>query len=286
MNSLSEIKHRIKAVGDTRKITKAMEMVSIAKVNKLSQKCEQYMAYFGKMQSVMSDILLRTGEWVHLCLKDKGKGQSVFFVISSDNGLVGGFNHNLLNFALSKVMEADNPIVCTQGSEAESFFKKKGISVLKRFETFSDFSEIYNVDKYVEYFLELFAEKTVRQVSVIFSSFSSKTGVCPKIIKLLPIKAEQSKERYLYEIYYEPTPEEVLDGLIPQYLSGMIYGCLLQSLTSEFFSRRMAMDSAVKNADKLLQELSTEYNRARQNAVTNEISDIVTAVNGGSDERL
>ncbi|MCI9519113.1 MAG: ATP synthase F1 subunit gamma [Clostridia bacterium] len=285
MNNLTDIKNRMKAIGDTRKITKAMETVSIAKMSNAAQKCEQYSVYFDKLKDIMYDISLRTGDWVHPCFNTRKAGKTAFFVVSSDKGMVGAFNHNLTEFAYDKIKQSDNSAVYVLGEAAETFFDKKDIVIYKRFKPSNLFPSVNEAEKLADYFSDIFLNDCISEVYVIYSSFSSKFEVSPKMVKLLPIGREKTEERYLYEIFYEPTPEEVLEGLVPQYLSGIIYGCMLQSVAAEHFSRRMAMAAASKNADELLGELTKQFNSVRQNAVTSEISDIINSAYGVCDER-
>lgn len=285
MSNLTDIKNRMKAVADTKKITGAMETVSIAKMSKAAQKCEQYTAYFGKLQEVMSDIALRTGEWVHPCFENRGNKNIAFLVISSSKGLVGGFNHSLFEFSIKKFGECDNVSVFTIGDTAKAYFKKKSISIVRHFDEICGEPTISAAEKIADYFLNLFMDDKIDEINIIYSSFNANGGIKQESMRLLPLYRLGGKERYLYEIFYEPSPEEVLEGLIPQYLTGVIYGCLLQSEVAEHFSRRSAMSVATKNADELLSGLKTEYNRARQEEVTGEITDIITAVYGVCDEK-
>lgn len=290
MKNLTDIKHRIKSVSDTRQITSAMETISVAKMRKAMLLYENNKEYFEIMRLTINDIAIHTKGIVSRYFEDnKAGGKAIFIVIASDKGLAGGFNHNVLNTAYNKILQYPNSNVFTVGQVANEYFLRKGLTpdieyMSAAYEpSMKDAIEIANSIK------ELYSKHMMDEVYIVYTKMITNTNMVPDIIKLLPLSKQDvilkdqptsMEEDLIHEIEYEPSADEVLESLIPQYLTGVIYGALIQSSASEQSSRRTAMNNATNNATDILDELNIEYNRARQESVTNELAEIITSSMG------
>lgn len=289
MSNLSDIKNRIKVVGNTRRITKAMETVSVAKLGSAVKHCERNATYFEKLRETIGDIVLGTSGWVHPYFRSRKGDKAAFLVIASDKGLDGGYNSRVLEFAYDKISTYKNPIVVSAGDVTREYFTKKGISLESEFCDCSFEPTVEDSEEIAEFLIGIFDAEAADEVYIVYTGFHSSQKTEPAILKLLPLVKEDvcaerrlsaEKADYLKELYYEPDAEGVLKDLIPQYVSGTVYGCLLQSVAAEHLARRAAMNTATKNAEKILGGLKVKYNRVRQSLITSEITDIVTAAFG------
>lgn len=289
MRNFSDIKHRIKSISDTRKITGAMETISVAKMRKALNRYENNKAYFETIRSAINDIALYTHNAEHKIFAESQEHSPAFIIIASDKGLAGGFNHNVLRFAEEKISAYKSVRLFMVGQVANEYFESRGY---KADDSYSDASfepSIEQAAQIGEEIYALFESGAVDCAYVIYTAIGEHNAMFPQSIKLLPfdsadvIKEKElsaDKKKYLHEFIYEPSAEEVLETLLPQYLTGMIFGTLIQSSACEHSQRRSAMNSATRNATRILDGLNLEYNRARQESVTGELIEIVTAANG------
>lgn len=293
MNSLSDIKKRMKVVSDTRKITGAMDTISVSKMSKALEKSEQNSAYFDTLQSVIGDIVVHTSSWVHPCFRKRATSRSIYIVIASDKGLAGGYNHGICDYAFRTVNEKPDSKIIAVGQTVKEYFEKMQFSVYDDFCTATFEPTIEDAAEIADFIIEQFNKNIIDEAYVIYTSLKASEGTQLTQMRLLPLVGSDfgsegdltpQKESYLHEIYYEPSPDYVLNRLIPQYIAGIIYGCLLRAQAAEHSARRAAMSEATKNADEILEKLKLEYNRARQSIVTNEITDIITASSGVKNE--
>lgn len=290
MKNLTDIKYRMKTVSDTKQITNAMETISVAKMRKANEKYEKNQTYFKKLRETINDIVLHTSTVSHRYLSDKKGDRAVFIVIASDKGLAGGFNHNVLTHAWEKMKDYSNCNIFTVGQMAREFFEKKNLIIDGEFIDVSINPTMRDARNIVNSIIQLYDKDMMDEVYIVYTRMENSLSMYPETIKLLPLSREEmmkevkkvsvDEEYYLAELEYEPSSEEVLNELIPQYLAGMIYGALVQSVASEHLSRRAAMSNATKNASEVLDELKVEYNRARQESVTNELVEIITSSMG------
>lgn len=289
MQSLTDIKYRMKGISQTRQITGAMETISVAKMRKAMERHDANLVYFDRIRTTINNIISHSRNTTHPYLTKKAQNKhAVFIVIASDKGLAGGYNHNILE-AAAKSMQGFNDVhIFTVGHMAREFFERRKMQIDGEFmhvtidPTFSDAMNI------VGSIMPLFDMDLADEVFVAYSSMQKNSVVVPEIMQLLPISEnaltanltiEEHEEEYYKEIFYDPSPEVVLESLVPQYLAGVIFGCLIQSVAAEHSSRMLAMSSATKNADEILDKLSVTYNRARQERITSELTEIISASN-------
>lgn len=277
MSNLSDIKRRLSTVKQTRQITRAMQTVSVAKMRKAEEINSRSAAYL----TLITDIMRNINE--QGCGFDAPTdGKDVLLVLSSDKGLCGGFDNG--NFSVAEKAMDDNTLIMPIGQTALNYFKDAKNVDLR----FGQLATVGNsgANNISDYLIKLYG-KGVKSILVAYSVVD-KGLVCPKIERLLPI--EHIDDGSSAETLFEPSPKQVMDALLPLYLSGKIYGAISANFAAEQNARHQAMSAATESADALILQLSSEYNRERQAAVTGQIVEIVGATaalssKGGSGEK-
>lgn len=277
---MQDIKRRIKSVNSTKQITKAMELVSSAKLRKAREKLQKTRPYFNTIGRTVEEIMSSTRGIQHEFLKPREVKKTGYIVISADRGLAGGYNANVIKAAVNHMEKKEKVSVITIGQKARDFFRKRGYDLDGEFTHISEdpyFSDAQNIGRLV---IELYRQELVDEVYLVYTEFVSTINHKPKLIKLLPIEGsatadENTTKEAIGLMEYEPSPEVVLNYLIPKYIDSMIYGALVESSVSEQGARRVAMESATDNATEMISDLELEFNRARQASITQEIAEIV-----------
>lgn len=285
MASTGDIKHSIRSISETEQITKAMQLISTSKMRKAISRFEANSAYFGRVQASMKDILVhsRDIDVDNPYIGEKEGGKAAFIVIAADKGLCGGYNHNILNLAFEHIKKYKEHYILTVGQEAKAFFNHKNFMIDVEFLHMSQNPSLHNARSIGSDIFRLYEEGVMNEVYIAYTHYISMMRQEPKVLKLLPITASdlvdiQTELQYSAEMKYHPSPKEVFNVLVPQYLIGIIYGCLVQSYASEQCARMTAMESATKNADEMIEKLTMDFNRARQQAITKEITEIMGAL--------
>ena len=279
---LQEIKRRIKSVESTKKITKAMELVATSKLRKTRNQLEQSKPYYTNVAQTVAEILANckgNNDSIYL-VENKDIEKEVFIVIASSLGLCGGYNANIFKEIKGAIKPGD--YVYSIGSKATSYLLKNHQGVTDhKFDDLNTTFDFKDVTKLVAELTKMYREKEISKIKIVYTEFVNNLTFRPRIVTLLPVDPsdfdhiEISKKSTLFE----PSPEEVLDSLIPMYLQAVIYGYIIESATSENAARRTSMENANDNADELTEQLLLKYNQARQTAITNEISEIVAGAN-------
>jgi F-type H+-transporting ATPase subunit gamma len=283
-----EIKLRIKGIKDTKQITKAMKLISAAKLKKARKQLDQALPFFEKVRVTMVDILMHSGEInnKYFDLRDKKEGKKrAYLVITGDKGLAGGYNHNMIKLAEQHINGDREALLFVAGNVGKYYFTKNKYNVYMEFDYPVQNPTIYRAREISELILQLFADGVFDEMYLAFTNMHSTISIEPQVIKLLPLElhalkadmkiADNPDERIDDVIKYDPSPQEVLDVLVGKYVKGVIYGAFVEAFTSEQSARMTAMDSATTNADDILGKLSLSFNRARQAKITQEISEIV-----------
>jgi F-type H+-transporting ATPase subunit gamma len=281
---MREIKRQIKSVQNTKQITKAMEMVAASKLRRAQVAAQSSRPYTEKMKEVIANIAASNG-LKHPMLLTREVKKTAYLIITSDRGLAGGYNSNILRKLMITIRtnhhSQDEYAVFVIGRKGRDFFKKRGIAIAEEVVGLNDspkFSEIKSIANSV---VNKFEVGTYDEVFIVYNEFQSAISQLPVIKKLLPLEpVESSTNSSSYE--YEPSPEGVLKELLPRYAETLIYSSVLESKASEFGARMTAMGSATKNATKMISKLTLVYNRARQATITQEISEIVAGANAQS----
>ncbi len=285
MSSLRDIKRRIKSVKNTQQITKAMKMVSAAKLRRAQENIVAARPYAEKMYEMIASISSKLpAEQSHPLFEAKEEGKTEVILITSDRGLCGGFNSTLIRLAERFIIEhAESEIVFTFiGKRGGEHFKKRDIEIARSmpignkapgYELAADIAK----DIIASYGKE---EDGINELYAIFSEFQSALVQTPTVLKVLPMEPPESEgDDDQRELLFEPGPTEVLDSLLPKYVEGQIFRALLESVASEHGARMTSMDSASKNASSMIDGLTLQYNRVRQAAITKELMEII----GGSE---
>ncbi len=278
MESMRDIKRRITSVESTKKITRAMKMVAAAKLRKAQDKAENARPFFKKTRETLVDIVEYTVDArEHPLLIKKDGNRHLYILITGDRGLCGAYNHKIIDLLEENISDDQETNLITIGKKGSQYFDKRGYDIVSEYIKITDYPDYGLANKIGDEVISLFKEDIVDRVSLLYTHFNSALSHKPMIYSLLPVDSPEESEKYESKIdyIYEPSPEEVLDILLPQYINNILYAALLESKASEYGARMTAMDSATDNANEMIDELTLSYNRARQAEITTEITEIV-----------
>ena len=273
--STKEIKNRIRSMQATRQITKAMEMVAASKLRRAQAQVISARPYFEALYSTIHDIVDANSDFSSPYLQNKGGNNVLYVVIAGDRGLAGGYNSNVLKLVMAE-LEGKEATVLPIGKKAVEFFKSRKIDAVTV--NYADAANVTLGDCFTiaKMLSKAFLAGKYDEIHVAYTNFVSVLSQTPSTLRLLPlIRQETTREKNGNDILYEPDSVRVFEEIIPEYLGGMLYGALCESRAAEQAARRTAMDSATSNADEMIDQLSLEFNRARQAAITQEITEIV-----------
>jgi len=278
MQRPNEIRHHISAIEQTRKITGAMEMISSNRMRQVMSHIEHNRRYFFYMRRTMKEILTSSQDVSHPFLIERPRNLCTYVVISGDKSLCGSHNSAVLNFAMERIRTAPGSTLITLGHTAEAFFHSRGMTPdIDLFGIVQD-PTLARAREVSRELTKLYEDELTDEIRVVFTSFYGETKGKPVEFRLLPIKLYDYDDvrdaEELEEIMYHPSPQTVLDLMVPQYLIGFVFGVMVQAYASEHFARMTAMHSATTNAQEMIDSLRTRYNLARQSAITNEIAEI------------
>lgn len=281
---MREIKRQIKSVQNTKQITKAMEMVAAAKLRRAQEKADAARPYAEKLREVVESIATGQNDVQHPMLQSRPVKKSAYLVITSDAGLTGGYNANILRQVTTTLAERhqsrDEYELFVIGRKGRDFFTRRGQVLQDVVTDLSDSPVFADIKAIAHKAVHGFELSQYDELYVCYNRFVNALTQIPTVERLLPMatpEATQSAERIDYE--YEPSAAGVLEVLLPRYAETLIYGALLEGKASELGAKMTAMGSATKNATKMINELSLTYNRARQAAITQEITEIVAGAN-------
>lgn len=281
--NMQDIKRRIRSVSSTKQITKAMALVSTSKLKKARQRQALIKPYSDAVLSSIQAILSESSGINHPMLDKREVKNKAFIVITSDRGLCGGYNMNAIKKATEAMGADTSSKLILVGQKGASYFGRRDYDIEGQFIGVSEEPDFIDATQIANMVTKLYTNSDVDEVNIVYTEFVNTITHIPKLMKILPADeldlgdVEVDKVAGFRE--YEPSPEVILDYLIPKYLKAAIYGALIESSASEQGARRMAMENASDNADDLQKDLDLRFNRARQAAVTQEISEIV----GGSE---
>ena len=278
--NMKAIKRRIKSVGSTMQITKAMELVSSSKLRKAKEKAEAGRPYFEKLYEMMTEIAESKKDFSSPFTEEREIKNRLFIVIAWDRGLAGGYNSNLLKSALTDCQGDENkPKIIAIGKKAIEFFEKREFELVGKYPLLAETAKTADCGDIATMAIEMFRRKEVDQVKIFYTTFVSPLVQNPVSMEILPIEKNSEGDEVPSLITYDPTPEAVFDRIVPKFTMSLIYCALSDSYASEQSARRNAMENATDNAEKMTEELSLKYNRARQEKITNEINEIVSGAN-------
>lgn len=284
MASLQDIKGRIRSIDSTKKITSAMNLVATSKLNKSKEAALRTRPFFNKILSTMQSIAQNAKGNGSPFLKPNGSDVKAYITLSGDKGLCGGYNANICKLTMSQIEDKDKSHLVVVGRKGIEQFKSRGYQVAKTVSDISEAPTYQDAKELANYVSDKFLKGEVGEVYLSYTSFKSTIQQEPIMIRLLPLdieniettKSESNEPSDL--LIYEPSPEAVLGYIIPRYVADVIYGALCEASASENGARMTAMDSATENAQEIQDKLSIQYNRARQAAITQELTEIVAGV--------
>lgn len=279
MASMIDIKRRKVSIQSTQQITKAMKLVSTVKLQRAKSRAEQSKAYFDCMYETVTSMLARVGHSDHPYLKAGNPGKKAVIVITSNRGLAGGYNSNVIKLVTKGDFKKEDVAVYAVG--------KKGRDTLSRYgyEIKGDFSDMIEEPQYPDavrlasQLLKAYADGEISEIYLAYTVFKNTVSHVPTLLKLLPVetggKSESEEQDKQVPMNFEPADDEALNLIIPKYVTSLIYGGLVESAASENGARMQAMDSATSNAEEMINNLTLLYNRARQGSITQELTEII-----------
>ena len=280
---IKEIKTRINSVNSTKQVTKAMELVASSKMRNAKDRALAARPYFGTMYDTVRDIATNTRGVRNVFLKQREVKNKCYIVVAGDRGLAGGYNSNIMKLVLSHMGDKKEKVMPI-GKKANEFFAKRGYDILKSAESVEKCGYEETL-AFAQEAMDLYKKGEVDEVYMVYTEFVSPLTQRPKLLKVLPLAFDKEENKETKEqsakgtrVQYLPSAEVVLGHIIPKYVSGIVYDGVIESFASEQAARRTAMSSATDNADEMLSNLELSYNRARQSAVTQEITEIVGGV--------
>lgn len=281
MAGLREIQSRIKSIQDTRKITSAMYMISSTKLKKAKKELEATEPYFYTLQGTVDRILRHLPEMEHIYFEKTGveRTRIGLLVVTGDKGLAGAYNHNVLKMAQKFLDDADNEVeLFVVGELGRQYFTARHVPIQENFQYTAQHPTFNRARWITETMLEKYHSGELDELHVIYTRMENSMQSVTEDKMLLPLRrpsmANIPMDVYQEEFFMIPSDKEAVDIIIPNYITGFIYGALVESFCSEQNSRMMAMEAATDNADELLHDLRIMYNRARQAAITQEITEV------------
>ena len=271
-------------------------MVAAAKLKNAQDRAEDARPFFNKTVEVLRGVFTRTQETRHPLLAEREGGRHLVIVITGDRGLCGAYNHKVIDIAEEILEEEEEVSLMVLGRKARDYFRRRETDIMAEYIQLDDYPGYGFANNLADEIIHHFRAEDVNKVSMIYTHFNSAISQTVKTMQLLPVEkfseaeekseseeekmdsetaGEEIKSKKYVDYIFEPSPAEVFDNILPQYLINVIYSALLESKASEFGARMTAMDSATENANEMIDKLTLKYNRARQAEITKEITEIV-----------
>lgn len=273
--STKDIKQRIRSMESTRQITRAMEMVAASKLRRAQDRIRDSRPYFEILYGTIAHIACTRPDFSSPYLTRREGKRVCCIVIAGDRGLAGGYNNNVFKL-VQQEMEGKELSVLPMGKRAVEHFRSRGVPIFT--EAYGEAADVSIGDCFSlsKQLAKAYLAGELDEICVAFTNFVSVLTQTPAVLPLLPLSlTASSRPQPEAAALYEPDPQTVFDAIIPEYLGGVVYGALCESVASELAARRTAMDAATKNADEMIGNLNLQFNRARQGAITQEITEIV-----------
>lgn len=281
MASMRDIKRRRNSIASTQQITKAMKLVATVKLQKTKARAESSKPYFDKMYETVTSMLAKSGTIEHPYLKPQTSTKKAVILITSNRGLAGGYNSNVIKLITGSDLKKEDIVLFTIGNKGKEYFGHREYTMAK------DYSEVIENPMYsdakeiCEEVLKLYASGEIGEIHLAYTYFKNTVVHEPKLLKLLPVEVSEADIEAARGalMNYEPKEEQALDIIIPKYVTSILYGALVEAVASENGARMQAMDSATSNAEELIDKLTLQYNRARQGSITQELTEIIAGAN-------
>lgn len=282
---MKDIKRRIKSVESTMQITKAMELVASSKLRKAKEKADKARPYYKELYDTMCVIQAENPKFLSPFTRGGDEGKVLLVVVAGDRGLAGGFNSNVFKMAEARVDELggkENVDVLTIGKKSVEFFDKRGYSIVERHPGIGENIKIHEAAYIADAIVSLYMKGVYSAAEIFYTEFVSAITQQAVTRPLLPVELRDIEVSKALPIY-EPSVSEVFNHIVPRYITGMVFGAVVDSFASEQAARRNAMENASDNAGEMISNLSLMYNRARQASITQEITEIVSGASAGSE---
>lgn len=280
MSNAKEIRGKIKSVKNTRKITKAMEMVAASKMRRAQERMLAGRPYSEKIRSVIGHLAQAHSELKHPFMQERPLKRAGLILVSTDRGLCGSLNANAFKATIQQLRDYDQkkiPVdLAVYGQKGIAFFKRYGGNVVAQAGHLGDKPQLADTIGVLKNMLDAYLAGQIDRLLLVRSRFINSISQKPEVLQLLPLpSAEDEKLSHYWDYLYEPDPESVIDALLKRYLESLVYQAVVENVAAEMASRMVAMKNASDNAGTLIRELTLIYNKARQAAITQEISEIV-----------
>ncbi len=282
MAGAKEIRNQIKSIKNTQKITKAMEMVAASKMRRAQDRMEAARPYADKIRNVIGHIALSHPEYKHPFLVERNEVKRVGYIfVSTDRGLCGGLNINLFKEGLEHFEQWQSqglPLdICTIGKKASVFFKRFSGNMVSSVQDLGDTPSLQDIIGSIKIMIDAYRDGEIDRLYLVNNEFVNTMTQKPRVDVLLPVPPSEDEElKHHWDYIYEPEAKEVLDDLLVRYIESIVFKAVVENVACEMASRMVAMKSATDNAGDLISELQLVYNKARQAAITQEISEIVS----------
>ena len=282
MANLKEIRGRIKSIKSIQKVTSAMKMVAAAKLRTSQSNMEQCRPYSNKIYTLVNDLLLECDNVSFKLMEQREVSKTLYVVITSDRGMAGAFNTNILKKAQSDidVNGKEQAMIISIGKKSRDYFKNRNFDISFEHINFwgdLNFNHAINIGQEI---VDLFVSGKVDQVKVYYNEFKNLATQIIKDVDFLPLKEfDSTEDKKQTDRLFEPSKQKILKGLIPKHINVQVWQFLLESYASEQAARMLAMENATENAGDMIRDLGLQYNKARQSAITTEIIEIVSGAN-------
>lgn len=279
--NMKAIKRRIKSVGSTKQITKAMQLVASSKLRKAKARAEQARPYFNELYKTMCEIASANTDFSTIYTVKREVKHRLFIVVAGDRGLAGGYNSNILKMAVAAhANDAEKPKIIAIGKKAGEFFAKRDYDIVASYANIAEDIKPNTAQDIANLAIDMFANGDVDEVVVFYTMFVSSMSQEPHSMSVLPMDTVELEDYGVMN--YDPSPEAVFNRIVPRFTASLIQCAVVESYASEQGARRTAMENATDNADAMTESLSLLYNRARQSSITTEIIDIVSGASAQS----
>ncbi len=281
-SNMKDIKRRIKSVESTKQITNAMQLVASSKLRKAKEKADNSKPFFNSMYETMCEIVKEDATFSSIYTRKRKANVTLMVVIAGDRGLAGGFNSNIIKLAQSRydeiVKNGQEAVILPIGKKAVEYFEIRKFKIMTRYENVGESLTVYGAMSIADKIIDVYNKDKVDRVELFYTDCVSPLVQQEKYMPIIPVDIQTDKTN-LSVTNYEPSAEEVFDALIPKYIAGVLFGAIVDSFAAEQAARRIAMENATDNANEMINNLSLVYNRARQAAITQEITEIVGGAN-------
>ena len=280
MASMRDIKRRKSSISSTQQITKAMKLVSTVKLQKAKTRAEKTDPYFNYMYKTVSSMLAKSGNINHPYLKAGDTEKKAVVVITSNRGLAGGYNSNIVKLITGGDFNREDLDIYAVGGKGEEALLSKGYNIVESAPEVIENPTYEDAAALCQKVLDAFSNGEVGEIYLAYTHFKNTVSQEPQLIKMLPVEIDpEDADDTGIMMNYEPNEEEALDMIIPKYVTSLFYGALVESHASENGARMQAMDSATSNAEEMISDLTLKYNRARQGSITQELTEIIAGAN-------